>query len=110
MFAPDPAPVDEKTLASRIENFLQHRGSVLRDKTYDEGFISTLIDSRGALQKEYGRLLDYWLCIHGLTFAQFRMGLACQEEGCDVGEEHVLGIAAERAEAAADLTQPVQEG
>ncbi len=110
MFVPDPAPVDEKTLASRIENFLQHRESVLRDTTYDTGLISTLIDSRRSLQKEYGRLLDYWLCIDGLTFSQFRLGLSCQEEGCDVGKEHALGIAADRAEAAADLTQPGQEG
>lgn len=103
---PVDGQINEKQLAHWIEEF---RRRTMPASAW-EGFVGALIDSRRSLQQEYGRLLDYWLCIHGLTVSQFRMGVACQEEGCDVGKEHALGIAAKRADAAADLTQPGQEG
>ena len=92
--------VDEAGLNKRVGKFQQQQGSVLRDTTYDTGLIRTLIDSRRSLQQEYERLLDYWLCIRGLTFAQFRLGHYCEEtleEGtCDVGKEHAEGMAADK--------------
>ncbi len=93
-------PVDEAYLEKRVGEFRAKQGRVSRDTSYDEGFISTLIDSRRARAREITRLLDYWLCIHGLTFGAFRAGQACEEpleEGtCDVGKEHADGMAADR--------------
>ncbi len=92
--------VDEAGLNKRVGKFQQQQGSVLRDTTYDTGLLRALIVGVRSLQQEYGRLLDYWLCIHGLTFAQFRLGHYCEEtleEGtCDVGKEHAEGMAADK--------------
>ncbi len=105
--------VDEAALTRRIGEFQSKRESVLRDTTYDTGLISTLIDSRRLLQQEYERLLDYWLCIHGLTFGAFRAGQACEEpleEGtCDVGKEHAEGMAADKLAGQTALAKQVGE-
>lgn len=93
-------PVDESALEKRVGEFRAQQGRVSRDTTYDEGFISTLIDSRRAQDREITRMRDYWLCIHGLTFSGFMDGYACGEpleEGtCDVGKEHASGVAADK--------------
>lgn len=95
-------PVDERDLEKRIGKFRLRRSRApgWRDTTYDESFISMLIDSRRVRDREITRMRDYWLCIHGLTFRGFMDGYACKdtlEEGtCDVGKEHAEGMAADK--------------
>lgn len=102
-------PVDEAYLEKQIGRFRDQQGQPGRDKDYDEGLISTLADSRRFKQREITRMLDYWLCIHGLTFGAFRAGQACEEpveEGtCDVGKEHADGMAADRRRERAALAK-----
>ncbi len=108
---PVNTPVDEAYLEKQIGRFRDQQGRPGRDTDYDEGLISALVDSRRVKQREITRMLDYWLCIHGLTFGAFRAGQACGEpleEGtCDVGKEHADGMTAAQAVERAALAKQV---
>lgn len=67
----------------------RHLPHIYADDSGDEwlcGGKPSLLDKMTELHKAHERVLDYWLCVDGMTVGDFMAGIICPD--CGMGKEH----------------------